>query len=215
MKQIIWWIKREWWAEGGKTSLLSTLLYPVIATYILHLIVKGNDKLWWTALFWLILLLSTMFAIGRWTLADQPEKKFFYYLHIKPLHFFFARLTYAILINLAIFVELIILLMLWRPFEFTSKQFSFWLLTNLLSTITITILFVVVELISSYTKGGTLLFAVLTLPLSLPILASFLPLSFHILETGTLYGSDLIMPIALTTMVLSAGTLLVPYLWKQ
>ncbi len=215
MKQIIWWVKREWWAEGGKTSLLSALLYPVIATYVLHLIITNNTTLWWSALFWLILLLSTMFAIGRWTLIDQPEKKFFYYLHVKSLNFFLARLIYAIMQSTVIFAELIILLMLWRPFEFEARQFFFWLFTNLLGTITVTTLFVVIELIASYTKGGTLLFAVLTLPLSLPILASVLPLSYHILETGKLYVSDLILPVAISTMVFSAGVLLVPYLWRQ
>ncbi len=215
MKQIIWWLKREWWAEGGKTSLISALLYPVIATYILHLIITDNLTIWWSALFWIILLLSILFAIGRWTLTDQSEKKFFYYLHIKPLNFFIARLIYATLQSITIFIELTILLTLWRPFNFSGNQFAFWFMTNLLGTVTLTILFVVVELISSYTRGGTLLFAILSLPLSLPILASFLPLSYNILETGKFYVSDLILPFALSTMVLSAGLLLVPYLWRQ
>ncbi|NPA34416.1 MAG: hypothetical protein GXO48_05755 [Chlorobi bacterium] len=215
MKQIIWWLKREWWSEGGKTSLLAALLYPIIAMYIMHLIIKGNAMLWWSALFWLILLLSTMFAIGRWTLSDHSDKKFFYFLHIKPTHFFLARVAYATFQNIIIFFELVILLLLWRPLDFNLDQLAYWFIVNLLGTIAITFLFVVVELISSYTQGGTLMFAILGLPLSLPILASILPLSLHILETGQFNASEIVLPTALATMVFSIGILLVPYLWRQ
>jgi heme exporter protein B len=89
-------IKREFLLEfRQKTTLGGILVYVIGTVFVSALCFKGKvDKPTWNALFWIILLFSSITISSKSFLKEQSGQALFNYLYYKPQQFILSKMLY-------------------------------------------------------------------------------------------------------------------------
>lgn len=216
IKEINELIKKEVLLEWrGKTAINSILLYVLASVFILFVSFNKVDLKIWNALFWIIIVFSSINAVAKSFIGESDGKNLYYYQVVNPQSFFLAKLIYncflLILLSFLTFITFIILL------DNPVEQIGLFLTTITLGSIGFSSLLTMVSAIVSRAGKKMSLMSILSFPIIIPIMILVIRLSLKAmtpLNVGE-QTNDLIVLTCVNVMIFGSGYLLFPYLWRD
>lgn len=211
---------KEFSLEFRKRSTINGIIVYLISTiFICYLSfnLKGQvlDNITWNALFWIITLFTAINAIAK-SFMQESENRFLYYYTISSPQ---AIIISKILYNFCLMGMLSILAFVFYSLVLGNVVEDGWLFTiNLIlgafgfsSTLTM------VSSIASKAGNSTVLMAVLSFPVILPMLLLLIKVSKNAIDglDRSVSFNHIVTLLSINVIVITISYLLFPYLWRS
>ncbi len=204
-----------------KYALNGLLLY--VACMIVVITLSFMDKsqtitmtpLTWSVIFWLIMLFAAIHTVAKSFIGEQDGQLLYLYGVASPNAVFFAKLLYnaVLLIGIGTLSGLIYQLLTQQNIQNTGLFFAgiaaggFALSANL----------TLISAIASKAENKNVLLAVLSFPLTIPVLITTIKLTRHALEGFTFAENldRLLLTIGIGVVLTLVSLILFPFIWKD
>lgn len=215
--QTVALVKREFLQEQRqKYAIFGMLLYVVSTIFVSKTSFKVIEEIpVWNALFWTILLFSSVIGVARSFQQESRGRLLYLYFFANPRAVVLAKMIYNII--------LMLVLALAGLFFFTFLignpigNFPLFLLTLLLGISGLAIAFTMISAIASRAGNNFTLMSILGFPVVLPLLMVTIKLS-KIAVDGVYSPATMTYVLALVmlnVLVTALAYLLFPYLWRD
>lgn len=210
-------IKKEFLLEfRQKTTLGGILVYIIGTVFVSALCFKGKvDKPTWNALFWVILLFSSITISGKSFLKEQSGQALFNYLYYRPHQFILSKMIY----NMGFMLVL----------SFITLFFYSWFVSNQIENmgLFITVLSLastgfagvlsLMSAVAAKAQGNFALMSILSFPVLMPLLVLVIRVSKQAVDglAWSVSYQFLGILMALNVIMIMLAILLFPYLWQD
>ncbi|MFL5752548.1 MAG: heme exporter protein CcmB [Bacteroidia bacterium] len=199
-----------------KTALNGILLYVISTVFVCYLSFKHIvDPGVWNALFWVILLFGAINTASKSFSNEARGRAIYNYSIYSPQAMILSKMLYNSLLMCA--VNLITLLFYCWFIGSLVQDLPLFVLTILLSSIALSGMLTLVAGISGKAGGSFTLMAILSFPVTLPLLLVAIKVSKNAADGLALSVSlSYIMVLALINVIVFVlAFLLFPYLWRD
>jgi heme exporter protein B len=196
-------------------ALNGILLHVVSSVFLVFLSVKVLNAPTWNALFWLILLFSSISAVAKGFIGESKGQLLYYYTVSSPQQMILSKILFNTLFMMVIagICWAVYILLLGNM----AQNGVYYFLIIVLGCIGFSTTFTLLSSIASKSGNGHLLMPVLSFPIIIPLLLVLIKASKKAmdgLDTGLIAG-DLGVILAINLIVLALSYILFPYLWKD
>jgi heme exporter protein B len=206
-------IRMEW---RRKYALSGVLLYVFSTVFVVYIII--GEKIGgavWAVLFWIIVLFTSINAIAKSFVQENPQRQLYYYTLTSPSAIILSKIIYNSL--------LLILITLLSYFAFSLimnspvKNHSLFWIILLMGSIAFAITFTFISAISSKASQSATLMAILSFPLIIPILMTLMRLTkiSLLLMQDSEYYKDILILLSIDMILGALVFVLFPYLWRD
>ncbi|MGC8864438.1 MAG: heme exporter protein CcmB [Bacteroidales bacterium] len=217
MKHLLWLIRRDFVLELRQPQLLSGIvLHALGSVWITYLAFKGMippDT--WNGLLWVILLFSAIHATGRTFGSDSAGRRLYYYTLASPRNIILAKIVYntLLILLLGMITSLLYFLFNGNPI----RHFLPFTLALILGTIGLSGILTFTSGLAAQEGRNFSLMAILSLPVSAPMLLLLIRLSSLSLQplAITNLGGLILALLLLDLISIALAWILFPYLWKE
>ncbi len=196
-------------------ALNGIILHVVSSVFLVFLSIKVLNAPTWNALFWLILLFSSVSAVAKGFVGESRGRSLYYYSLSSPQHIILSKIAFNNLFMLCIATICfgVYSLLLGNMAEHAGYYF----LILLLGCIGFATTFTLLSSIAAKSGNGHLLMPVLSFPIVIPLLLVLIKASKKAMDgvDPSLLIPDLFVILALDAILLALAYLLFPYLWKD
>lgn len=205
-------LKADWRNKYPVFGILLYLSAIIIISYMSFMNFIKPEV--WNALFWLIILFTSVNAIAKSFIQEENRTTYFYFL-ASPVKIITAKLIYSNLYQLLLILVAIIIysLMLGAP-----ESVNIWFFINLIcGSIGLASAFTMVSSLASKTENNATLMAILGFPIVIPILLMATSISKR-LVLGAPYSditSDLLTLLSVNVIIIALSFILFPFTWKS
>lgn len=210
-------VRIEWRQKYAFNGLLLFTISTIFVIY-LSLRVKNQASLpdhLWNALFWIIMLFSAINAVAKSFLQESTGRQLYYYLAVHPVSLIMAKMLYnsLLMVVLAVIGIAAYGIVLGYPVANTM----IFLAVVVLSSIGISSVLTMMSAIASKAGNNTVLMAILSMPLLLPILLLSIKAVKNSIDqlTWADTSDELWTLLAVDCIGIALGYLLFPFLWKN
>jgi heme exporter protein B len=213
-------IKKEILLEWRQRFALNGILLYLSSTVFLCYLsfgVKGNtlSPYVWNALFWIILLFTSVNAIAKSFMQERAGRMIYYYSIASPQAIIISKVIYnaGLMMVLSLTGFLFYSVVLGNPVQ---DQVLF-ILNVMLGALGFSCTLTMVSGIASKAGGNATLMAILSFPIIIPLLLLLIKVSKNALD-GLNRGAswdELIMLFAINLMITALSYILFPYLWRS
>ncbi|WMJ71706.1 heme exporter protein CcmB [Cytophagaceae bacterium ABcell3] len=220
VREISAQIKKEIMLEWRQRYALNgMLLFAGSTVFICYLSIgvrAGDLSIFtWNALLWIIMLFTAVNAITKSFMQERQARNLYYYNLTSPRVIILSKIIYNVLlmIILAFTAYLFYSLVLGNPVE----DLGMFLLVLLLGAMSFSGTLTLISGIASKSGNGSMLMAVLSFPVIIPVLVLLIRCSRNSidgLERSLIYN-DLMILVAINAMVVAVSYLLFPFIWKS
>jgi heme exporter protein B len=213
-------IKKEIILEWRQRFALNGILLYLASTVFLCYLsfgVKGNTltPYVWNALFWIILLFTSVNAIAKSFMQERAGRMIYYYSIASPQAIIISKVIYnaGLMMVLSLTGFIFYSIVLGNPIQ---DQLLF-ILNVMLGALGFSCTLTMVSGIASKAGGNATLMAILSFPIIIPLLLLLIKVSKNALD-GLNRGSswdELIMLFAINLMITALSYILFPYLWRS
>jgi len=220
LNEIIYLIKKEFLLEWRqKYAINGILLYLGSAIFVCYLsfALKGNRLApsTWNALFWIILLFTSINAIAKSFIQENSSRNLYYYTIASPQGIIISKIVYnsIVMLFLALAGLVIYSLVLDNPVQ----DKALFMLNLVLGAIGFSTTFTMISGIASKARSNATLMAILSFPIIIPMLLILIKISKNAMDglAWSVSYNDLIILVALNMMVGALSYILFPYLWRS
>lgn len=213
-------IKKEFLLEWRqKYAINGILLYLGSTVFVCYLSfgVKGNklSPYVWNALFWVILLFTSVNAIAKSFIQERQGRLIYYYSLVSPQGIIISKILYnsLLMMLLSAIGFFFYSLVLGNPVE---DKFLF-LLNMTLGSFGFSSTLTMVSGIASKANNSATLMAILSFPIMVPLLLILIKISKNAIDglSRSVSWNELAVLMAINIMVGTVSYLLFPYLWKS
>lgn len=202
----------DWRQQNPISGILLYLASTIFATYMAF---KGFVSIEvWNALFWIILLFTSINAISKSFIQEERRSHYYYFL-CKPGEIILAKLIYSFLYLLAIAtISLIIYsVLLGNPII----NYSLFLLNLILGCLGLSSAFTMVSSIAFRASNRSIMMAVLGFPVIIPVLILSISNSFKILDSYvfTQIQGNITALFSVDVIIIALTFVLFPFTWKS
>ena len=217
MKKIIQLIKKDWIIDWRQQNpIMSILLYLMTTIFTTYLVFRGVVSVEvWNALFWIILLFTSINAISKSFLQEKRRN----------MYYFFTCSSHAIIVSKLIYSSLqliilgglsliIFLLLMGNPLE---SNFFLFLFNLFLSCIGFSAAFTMISVIAFKTNNHSVMMVVLGFPVIVPILLLSVSNASKILQ-GYIWvqiQGNVFTLMAVDAIIISLVFALFPFIWRS
>ena len=221
-------IRSEW---RNPYTLAGILLYVLAAVLIAYVALTQFSIMVWNPIFWILLFFAAISATSRSFRQEQGRRQLYYYTLVSPEALLISKFIYNTLILLILGCLLWGLLIFFNGSEpvmgpngqLVSSSFgnpiadnTSFLLALLLGCIGLSAAFSFVAAIATRAGGNATLMSILAFPLVIPLL--LLLVRVGAFAIGILSGSTsqlLSLLVAVDLLLIAAGVVLFPYVWRD
>jgi heme exporter protein B len=206
----------EWRQRFAINGILLYLGSTVFVCY-LSFGVKGNklSPYVWNALFWVILLFTSVNAIAKSFIQERQGRLIYYYSLVSPQGIIISKILYnsLLMMLLSSIGFLFYSLVLGNPVQDKLLFFLNIILGSLGFSSTLTM----VSGIASKANNSATLMAILSFPIIIPLLLILIKISKNAMDglSRSVSWNELLILMAINIMVGALSYLLFPYLWKS
>ncbi len=202
----------EW---RNKYSLYSILVYIASTLFITYLSFKDIcSTSTWNALFFIILLFIAVNAVIKSFSGHSRSERLYLYTLVSPQSIILSKIVYH-WITLSVYA-LISLVILNGLFPLTMKHPGWFIGILMLTTLGISALFTFISSLSGDSANQSVLVAILSFPLIIPLMLTVIALSIQAIEgVQSNFSTNLAILGALDVINLVFAYLLFPYLWTD
>ncbi len=198
-------------------TINSILLYAFSTVFISYLSLNGTiDAGTWNALFWIILLFTSINAVVKSFVQESPARHLYYYTLTSPQAVILSKIIYNSLLMLIITTLSFAFYLFYL--ENHVANWGLYLVTLIAGSLGFASLLTMVSAISSRSNNNFGLMAILSFPIILPMLMTIIKVSKMALIGGNYSASawNYIGVLALLNLiVIIMAYLLFPYLWRD
>ena len=217
LKQIKYLIVKELSLElKQKYALNSILLYVISTVFISYLSFKSVlQPSAWNALFWIIMLFSSVNAINKSFLIENKRRHLYLYTLVSAQAIIISKIIYNILLMMIISVICLGFYMLFLGNLVQNMPLFFAVL--LFGSAGFSSLLTMVSAIASKTNNNFSMMAILSFPIMIPLLITIIKVSKNAVDglSFSLSSSYLAVFFVRNLIVVLLSYLLFPYLWKD
>lgn len=216
MQRVLQLIKKDllvdWRQQNPITGILLYLGATIFAAYMAF---GGFVTLEvWNALFWIILLFTSINAISKSFIQEERRTHYYYFL-CKPGEILTAKLIYsfAYLLSIALLSTLLYMILLGNPIG----QYGLFLMNLILGCLGLSAAFTMVSAIAFRTSNRSIMMAVLGFPIIIPVLILSISNSFKILD-GFIWmqiQGNVIGLFSMDVIIIALAFVLFPFTWKS
>lgn len=205
-------IQTEWRMRYAVNGII---LHVVSSVFLVFLSVKILNAPTWNALFWLILLFSSISAVAKGFTGESKGRLLYYYGLSSAQQIIVAKTLYNSLFMLVI---TFICFGVYSLLLGNQAESPFWYLGILaLGSIGFATTFTLISSIASKSGNGHLLMPVLSFPIIIPLLLVVIRASKKAMDglDTSLLLTDMGVILGLNFILLALSYLLFPYLWRD
>jgi heme exporter protein B len=214
--QVINLIKKELLLEWRQKFALSGILLHVVAmVFVVYLSLKILNAPTWNAIFWLVLLFSSIGAIAKSFISEHRGLTLYYYSIAPAKAIIVSKLIYNIaLMTLLSAVCFIVYTALIGNF---AAHFALYLLCLWMGCIGFSAVFTLLSAISAKASNSNGLMPVLSFPLLIPTIMVAIKASKKAMDgiDVSLIVPDLLVLSAINLLIIGLAYVLFPFLWKD
>lgn len=207
----------EWRQKYAFNGLLLFTVSTILIIY-LSLSVKNQSSLpppLWNAIFWIVMLFSAINAVAKSFLQESAGRQLYYYTTVHPVSLIIAKMCYnsLLMLVLALFATVAYGTVLGYPIANTAM----FLCALVLASVGISSVLTMMSAIASKAGNNTVLMAILSMPLLIPILLLSIKTVKNAID-GIAWSEtydELITLFAVDAIGVALGYILFPFLWKN
>lgn len=196
-------------------ALNGILLHVISSVFLVFLSIKILNAPTWNALFWLILLFSSISAVAKGFIGEHKGRLLYYYTISSPQQMIVSKIVFNTLFMLLIACICfgVYTLLLGNLAQHTGYYF----LVMALGCIGFSTTFTLLSSIAAKSGNGHLLMPVLSFPIIIPLLLVLIKASKKAMDgiDTSLILPDLGAILAINFIVVALSYVLFPYLWKD
>jgi heme exporter protein B len=205
-------MKTEW---RQRYAINGVLLHVAATVFVVQLSAKITNPPTWNAIFWILMLFSTISAIGRSFIQESRGRLLYYYGLAKPLHFILSRLIYnsIVMVFLSTACLAFYILFIGNPIQYIGM----YGVIVILASVGYASVFTMISAIASKSGNSHILMPVLSFPMIIPLLLVAIKASKKAmdgLEPSLMY-QDIGILIFLNVAIIALSAVLFPFLWKE
>ncbi len=206
----------EWRNKNAFNSILLYLVSTVFICYLSFNVKTGAlQPVTWNALFWIILVFANINGVAKSFLQEGEGRVLYYYMICSPQVILSGKLIFNTLLSLII--ALVGFICYAVIFGNPIGNFTYFLLTIMLSSVGFAAVLTLVSGIVSKANNSTTLMAVLSFPLLLPTLLLTIGLSKNAIDgiDPSLMNVKLLTLLSIDAIVISTAYILFPFIWRN
>lgn len=168
----------------------------------------------WNALFWLIILFTSVNAIAKSFMQEENRTTYLYFV-VSPVKIIAAKLIYS---NLYQFTLILISIVLFSLLLGSPGNLNTWFFVNLFAgSIGLASAFTMVSSLASKTENNATLMAILGFPIIIPILLIATSISKQLIlgAPASDITSDLLTLLSVNVIIIALSFILFPFTWKS
>ncbi len=191
------------------------LLHAISSTMVVFLSVKMLNAPTWNAIYWIVLLFSSVSAVAKSFVAESTGRQLYYYGIVSAQQLIVSKLIYN-----AVLTTLLAMLCLFTYslfLGFPVQNTPYFLLVIGLGAIGFSSTFTLLASIASKSGNGNLLMPVLSFPVIIPLLLVAIKAAKKAVDgiDPSLITKDLLVLLAINTLIITLSYILFPFLWKD
>ena len=198
-----------------KHTLFGVLLYVGGTVFVVFMMNGQPEAHVWNALFWLTQLFVAVNSVARSFLQEHPNRFRYYYTLVKPATFMMAKITYSVLIMLA--MNLVTLGLYYVMLGWPLTNSGLFLIISSVGSISLSVVFTFLSAIAARAQQNSALMAILGFPLVTPmlmILSKLAVIALSAVYTEGWWTLALVL-LSLDVLVIILGVILFPFLWQE
>ncbi|QMU31419.1 heme exporter protein CcmB [Adhaeribacter radiodurans] len=169
----------------------------------------------WNALFWIILLFTSVNAIAKSFIQENRGRLLYYYSLVSPQGIILAKIVYntVLMLVLALICYVFYAIVLGNPVQ----DDALFLLTIVLGALGFSTSLTMISSIAAKASNSSTLMAVLSFPVIIPMLLMLMKLSKNAIDglDRSVSVDELLTLLAINLIVVSVSYVLFPYLWRS
>ena len=210
-------LKKEILLESRQQhTLYGVILYIASTVFVIYLTMESPDAETWNTLFWITQLFICINAVAKSFLQESRGRMLYYYTIASPTLFMLAKLSYNVLLMLA--MNLINLFIYTALMGDPTFSYGLFVLVSLLGALGLSLVFTMLAAIASKAMQQASLMAILGFPIILPQLLLLIRLSKTAFSEVFRNGAPLqliLLLLGLDLMIVLLSLILYPFLWKD
>jgi heme exporter protein B len=216
--QVIQLIKKEVRLEWrSKYAINGVLLYVVSTIFVCYLsFVSIPNKLTWNALFWIIMLFAAINAVAKSFLQESKGRHLYLYTLASPIALIIAKTIYNSLLMICLTLIALMFYAFIFPFQ-PETDVLMYLVATVLGSLSFATIFTMVSAIASKAGNGSMLMAILSFPVILPVVIVLIKLSKNAIDglDRSVSLDDIGLLLLINGLVMGVSLILFPYLWRD
>jgi heme exporter protein B len=215
-RQVLTLIQKDMLTEWRQRYALNGILLHVVASVmVVYLSVKVMNAPTWNAIFWLILLFTSVSAVAKSFISESRGRSLYYYGLVSAQALILSRVFYnmALMFLMAIISLGVYIVVLGNP----VGNMGIYALCTVLGCMGFAITFTLLSSIAAKAGHSSLLMPVLSFPVIVPLFLVLIKASKKAMDDIdiSLIIPDLIILLLLNALVLSLAYVLFPFLHKE
>lgn len=216
MKEIIALIKKDVTLEWRQRYAINgILLHAVASTMVVFLSVKMVNAPTWNAIYWMVLLFSSVSAVAKSFVAESSGRQLYYYGIVSAKHLIVSKLIYNAVLTLLLSLLCLFTYSIFLGFPVQSA--GYFILVIALGAIGFSSTFTLLASIASKSGNGNLLMPVLSFPVIIPLLLVAIKAAKKTVDglDPSLLTKDVLVLLAINTLIITLAYVLFPFLWRD
>jgi heme exporter protein B len=216
IKETATLIRKEFLMEWrSKYALNGILIYVFATVFICYLSFKKIDPITWNALFWIILLFTSINAIAKSFMQENRSRYLYYYTIVNPAALILSKIIYnLILMSIIAFVCLVFYTIV---FNNPIQDLTYYLLAVAMGGLSFASMFTMVSAIASKANNNSTLMAILSFPVIVPLLMLLIKFSKNAMDgiDRASSNNEIGVLLLINIIVFAVSLLLFPYIWRD
>jgi len=217
LESFLFLLRTEWRKEfKDLTSWLSIMQYLLASTFIVYLIFREMGGQLWLSMFWVIALFSLINAASTAFKEEFSSQYIWLYQQFSSETILLAKMAFAVIRNLTLLLVLWGLMILFFGQAISLKGGFFASL--ILASLNFSAISHLVNAISHRTDRAQILYPVLNLPLTIPVLLELYnvgAITMGLNPAANDWYSDASILLGMGLVFSVAAMFLFPYVWKE
>ncbi len=219
-KEVAYLVQKDFLLElRQKYAFNGMLLYVGSTVFVCYLSFRlrfaNLEVPVWNALFWIILLFTSVNAIAKSFIQENRGRLLYYYSLVSPQSIILAKIVYntALMLVLALICYSFYAVVLGNPVQ----DDAMFLLTIVLGALGFSTSLTMISSIAAKAANSSTLMAVLSFPVIIPMLLMLMKLSKNAIDglDRSVSADELLTLLAINLIVVSVSYILFPYLWRS
>lgn len=206
----------EWRQRYALNGMLLYVASTILICYLSFNLKRSQlNPITWNALFWIIMLFTSINAVAKSFIQERYGRFIYYYTIVSPQGVILSKILYnsLLMILLATLGYVFYAVVLGNPVQ----DKSLFLFNILLGAIGFSTTLTMVSSIASKTNNSSMLMAILSFPVIVPIMLMVIKISKNAIDglERSASHSEIITLLAVNVIVGTVAYLLFPYLWRS
>ena len=198
-----------------KHTLFGVLLYVGGTVFVVYMMNGQPEVNVWNSLFWLTQLFVAVNSVAKSFLQEHANRFRYYYTLVHPVTFMLAKMTYSIILMLA--MNMVTLLLYYIMLGWPLEKSGLFILVSMVGSLSLSAVFTFLSAIAARAQQNSALMAILGFPLVTPllmILSNLAKIALSPVHTEG-WGSLALVLLGLDALIIVLGIILFPFLWQE